>query len=184
MGGQHHQNTHKDYSGGTPIQIRVYKDKIMLWNEGQLPENWTIETLLEEHASKPYNPDIANAFFRSGYIESWGRGITKMAEKCIEAGLPRPSYYYKSSGFWVEFRKDIYHEEYLKTVGLNGRQIKAVLYAKDEGKITNSEYQNINKTSARTAVRDLELLVNIGVLIRKGERKGVFYELGNGANGV
>ncbi len=56
--------------------------------------------------------------------------------------------------------------------------------AKDNGKITNSEYQHINKTSARTAVRDLELLVNSGVLRRKGEKKGAFYELGNGVNGV
>jgi ATP-dependent DNA helicase RecG len=61
---------HKDYSGGIPIQISVYNDKIIFWNEGQLPENWTIETLLTKHPSKAYNPDIANALFRSGYIES------------------------------------------------------------------------------------------------------------------
>lgn len=69
---------HKDYSGGTPIQISVYSDKIIFWNEGQLPENWTIENLLTKHPSKAYNPDIANALFRSGYIESWGRGTLKM----------------------------------------------------------------------------------------------------------
>ncbi len=28
---------HKDYSGGVPIQIKVYKDRIMIWNDGQLP---------------------------------------------------------------------------------------------------------------------------------------------------
>lgn len=61
---------HKDYSGGTPVQISVYSDKIIFWNEGQLPENWTIENLLTKHPSKAYNPDIANALFRSGYIES------------------------------------------------------------------------------------------------------------------
>ena len=59
---------HKDYSGGIPIQISVYSDKIIIWNEGQLPENWTVKNLLEKHASRPYNPDIANALFRSGYI--------------------------------------------------------------------------------------------------------------------
>jgi ATP-dependent DNA helicase RecG len=64
--------SHKDYSGGVHIQISVYKDKLIFWNEGQLPENWTIEKLLTKHPSKPYNPDIANALFRSGYIESWG----------------------------------------------------------------------------------------------------------------
>jgi len=35
---------------------------IFLVDAGQLPENWTIETLLEKHSSTPYNPDIANAF--------------------------------------------------------------------------------------------------------------------------
>jgi ATP-dependent DNA helicase RecG len=67
--------SHKDYSSGYPIQISVYHDKLMIWNEGELPANWTVAQLLSKHASKPHNPDIANVFFRSGYVESWGRGI-------------------------------------------------------------------------------------------------------------
>ena len=73
---------HKDYSGGVPIQISVYKDKVMIWNEGQLPEDWTIETLVAKHSSKPYNPDIAMAFYRSGYIESWGRELPNDRPLC------------------------------------------------------------------------------------------------------
>lgn len=34
--------THKDYSSGTPIQISVYPEKIMIWNPGTLPQNWTL----------------------------------------------------------------------------------------------------------------------------------------------
>jgi ATP-dependent DNA helicase RecG len=175
---------HKDYSGGTPIQISVYSDKIIFWNEGQLPENWTIETLLTKHPSKAYNPDIANALFRSGYIELWGRGTLKMIKECELAGLPKPVYFYDMAGFFVEFRKDNYNEQYLKSLNLNDRQVKAVLYVKEKGKITNSEYQQINDTSARTAVRDLEILVNKGIFKRKGQRKGAFYELADGVNGV
>ncbi|HOE39792.1 MAG TPA: ATP-binding protein [Bacteroidales bacterium] len=151
---------HKDYSGLTPIQIRVYKDKIMIWNEGTLPENWTINNLLKEHSSRPYNPDIANAFFRSGYIEAWGRGISKMTELCIATGLPKPLYIVEGSDFWVIFRKDIYHTEYLQSLGLNDRQIKAVLFAKENGKITNSDYQSLNNISKRTATTELTELVN------------------------
>jgi hypothetical protein len=40
-----------------PIQISVYKDKIMIWNYGQLPEDWTTADLLAKHSSQPYNPD-------------------------------------------------------------------------------------------------------------------------------
>lgn len=168
---------HKDYSGGVPIQISVYKDKLMIWNEGQLPEDWTIETLLDKHSSKPFNPDIANALFRSGYIESWGRGISKMTEQCFNFGLPAPFFFFKSSGFWVEFRKDIYNEEHLQSLDLNERQVKAVLYVKLKGRITNKEYQEINNTTDRTALRDLEILIGLNILKRVGDKKGAFYEL-------
>lgn len=169
---------HKDYSGGVPIQISVYKDKIMIWNEGQLPEDWTIETLVAKHSSKPYNPDVAMAFYRSGYIESWGRGITKMTDLCVEAGLPKPTFYYKSSGIWAVFQKDILNAEYLQTLGLNDRQVKAVLFAKDKGRITNSEYQKLNDCSRNTASNDLTELVEKGILKPSGQRgAGAFYTL-------
>jgi ATP-dependent DNA helicase RecG len=161
---------HKDYSGGVPIQISVYNDKIIFWNEGQLPENWTIESLLTKHPSKPYNPDIANALFRSGYIESWGRGTLKMIKECIDAGKPKPLYYYDMSGFFVEFRKDIFSEKYLKSLGLNDRQEKAIIFIKERGKISNSEYQELNNVSKATATRDLsELVEKYEILRRAGD---------------
>ncbi len=169
---------HKDYSGNTPIQISVYKDKIMFWNDGQLPENWTIEKLSQKHASKPYNPDIANTVFRCGYIESWGRGTIKMIEQCVEAGLPKPSYKYETSGLWVVFNKDIYTLEYLQLQGLSNRQIKAILYTKENEKITNSDYQKINNVSRETASRDLKQLVDKRLLISSGSKgAGAFYTL-------
>ncbi len=170
--------SHKDYSGGVPIQISVYKDKIILWNEGQLPENWTIEKLLDKHPSKPYNPDIANALFRSGYIESWGRGTLKMINECVQFGIPKPKYFYDMSGFWVEFRKDVFDIEYLKTLGLNERQIQSVKFVKENGKITNSEYQENYGVARNTATRDLSELVDKGIL-KSSEAKGAgsYYEL-------
>jgi ATP-dependent DNA helicase RecG len=174
---------HKDYSGGVPIQIKVYKDRIMIWNDGQLPDNWTVSNLLKKHASKPYNPDIANTLFRSGYIESWGRGIEKMMNYCKEAGIPEPSYTFEASDFLVEFRKDIYHEEYLTELGLNERQIKAVLFAKENGKITNSDYQELNEVSKSTATRDLSDLVNKTTFELQGSgKRDIHYVLLNHKN--
>lgn len=171
---------HKDYTGATPIQISVYKDKIMIWNYGELPENWTIDTLQKKHSSVPHNPDISNAFFRIGYIEAWGRGIRKMNEQCAEAGLPQPLYYYESSGFWVVFRKDLFNEEDLQAKGLNPRQIKAVLYVKEKGKITNKEYQEINQVSRQTATNDLNELTNtFKLLINNGYGAGSYFEIVN-----
>ena len=66
---------------------------------------------MEKHASEPYNLDIANALFRSGYIESWGRGTIKIIRECKQAGIPEPIFSYDSSDISVEFRKDIYNRD-------------------------------------------------------------------------
>ncbi|HPW96586.1 MAG TPA: ATP-binding protein [Paludibacteraceae bacterium] len=172
--------THKEYAGGSPIQIRVYSDKIMIWNEGQLPDNWTVKNLLQNHSSRPNNPDIANAFFRSGYVEAWGRGISKIEEQCAAAGLPAPTFENEGSDFWIVFRKDIYNKEDLAAKGLNARQVKAVLYVKEKGKITNSEYQEINKVSRQSATNELkELSGKYNLLINKGYGAGSYFELVN-----
>jgi ATP-dependent DNA helicase RecG len=102
---------HKDYGGGSPIQISVYEDKIYFWNDGQLPENWTVAQLLAKHASKPFNPLIANAFFRAGMIESWGRGIEKIRQECKAAGVPLPEYRTDASGLMVKFKAGIRQKE-------------------------------------------------------------------------
>ncbi|HSV87229.1 MAG TPA: ATP-binding protein [Bacteroidales bacterium] len=169
---------HKDYSGGAPMQISVYSDKIIFWNEGQLPENWTVKTLLEKHASRPYNPDIANALFRSGYIESWGRGTIKIIKECKQAGIPEPVFSYDSSDISVEFRKDIFNEKHLQSLDLNERQVKAVLFTKDKGKITNSDYQTLNDVSRETATRDLKELIDKQLIKPSGQKgAGAFYTL-------
>ena len=94
---------HKDYGSGIPIQISVYADQLMLWNPGELPFDWTVAKLNGKHPSHPFNPDVANAFFRAGMIEAWGRGIERIMEACRDAGTPIPLLRYEPSGLWVEF---------------------------------------------------------------------------------
>jgi ATP-dependent DNA helicase RecG len=94
---------HRDYAIAAPIQIRVYAHRLQIWNPGQLPENWSLEKLLGQHASRPFNPDVANAFFRAGEIEAWGRGIQRVFEACREAGTPKPRIQVEPGELWVEF---------------------------------------------------------------------------------
>ena len=166
---------HKDYAGCTPIQIKVYADRIRIWNEGQLPENWTVDKLMHEHSSRPYNPDIANAFFRSGYVESWGRGIEIMTEQCLLAKLPPPTITNEGSDFLIVFRKDIYNKEDLSKLGLNDRQLDALLFFKMQREITTSEYIKKYGVSERTARYDLSNLVDRGLVIKEGENKSSRY---------
>lgn len=171
--------THKDYSMGVPIQISVYDEKLMIWNYGKLPEDWTVENLMQKHSSIPYNPDIANAFFRTGYVESWGRGTIKIIEQCEEHGLQKPEFENNGKDFWVIFKKNIFNETFLNQLGLNKRQIKAVLYAKENNRLSNKEYQSINNVSKRTATNELtELVEKFKILNKIGTSgAGIYYKI-------
>lgn len=169
---------HRTYTS-TPIQMSVYDDKLMIWNEGTLPENLTIESLKHKHPSYPKNPNLADTCFKGGLIEAWGRGTLKIIEECKAFGLPEPEIAIMSGGICVTLFKDIYNEHHLKSLNLNDRQLKAVFYIKENSKITNKEYQEINSVSKATATRDLteltELLKNFE---KKGETGvGTYYKL-------
>jgi ATP-dependent DNA helicase RecG len=98
---------HKKYMGAA-IQIRVFDDRLSVWNEGTLPMGMTIESLSVEHNSKPSNPVLAEACFKAGYIDTWGRGTLKIFKACKDAGLPQPRIAEKDGGIEVTlFKKDI-----------------------------------------------------------------------------
>ena len=168
---------HRNYMGA-PIQIRVYDDKISIWNEGTLPDGLTLEALKRSHSSRPRNPIIADVCFKGGYIDAWGRGTIKIIDTCRQADLPEPEMKELDGGFIITLFKDNITPEQLTKLGLNNRQIKAVLFVKENGKITNKEYQKLNNTSERTASRDLNGLIEKDIL-RNSEIKGAgsFYFL-------
>ena len=75
------------------------------------------------------------------------------------------------------FYKDIYNEENLRKMGLNERQIKAVLYVKEKGKITNKEYRELNSVSNKTAYLELLELVEKKVLNIEGKGRNIEYRV-------
>lgn len=182
---------HRDYMDTADIQIKIYDDKIWMWNPGGLPEGITIEQLKIEHGSKPRNKLLAMVFYYAGLIEKWGSGTKRMTSLCVEQGLPEPEFKEEMGGLSVRFYKDIYTEENLRKMGLNERQIKAVMYVKEKGKITNREYQEINGLKKRQATDDLKELENKKIIERVGiTGKGTYYTLKGrqrgerGANGA
>lgn len=160
---------HKNYAG-TTIQLSIYDDKLILWNPGALPDELPIEQLKKKHASYPRNKNIADIFFKTGYIEAWGRGTNKIMEAFKSAHLPEPDFVEHAGGIQTIFLKDIYTEKYLKSLGLNDRQVKAALHVKEFKTLTNAQYQAINAVSKATATRDLQLLIEKKILKNTGTK--------------
>lgn len=169
---------HRDYSGTSQIQIRVYPDKLIIMNEGKLPPEVPVEKLKTNHLSIPRNSLLAKIFYYAGFIELWGHGTIKIVENCIEQGLPEPDFVEEHGVMTVTFYKDKWNEENLRKLDLNKRQIKAVMYVKENDKISNQEYQVICETSNRTATRDLTELVSLKIFQQIGiTGKGTKYVL-------
>jgi ATP-dependent DNA helicase RecG len=146
---------HKDYSDPTPIQISVYPDRFVCWNAGHLPDEWTLNTLLQKHPSHPYNPDIANALFRCGDIEAWGRGFRKIIRSTLDEKLLPPRIEYLS-GIMLTFYTDIRTQ--LTAEGLSEGLIPIIEYVIANGRINNSQVQTLLKVSKPTATRMLKQL--------------------------
>ena len=96
---------HKNYLG-PHIQMRVWDDKIELWNFGELPYNYTIEKLLQTHESYPRNPLIAQIFYLAGLIEQWGRGYEKIHDAFVREHLMQPTFEQARGGILVTIPRE------------------------------------------------------------------------------
>lgn len=146
---------HKEYADATPTQISVYPDHVVFWNAGRLPEDWTTQKLFEKHPSRPYNPSIANALFRCGDIESWGRGYKRILEAVNSYNLLPPTLQLLS-GLMITYYTDVRSQ--LIAQHLDERFIPVIEYAAKNGAVTNSDVQRILNTNRTSAYRILQQL--------------------------
>lgn len=124
---------HKEYPGYS-TQMRVYDDRIWLWNSGGLPDGITFEQFMGEHSSCPRNRLIARAFYLAGFIESWGRGIGKIRDEFVANGLEAPVYKEEMGGMsvYITRRKGLFGENDTVNDGVKNTDNKCVS-AKNDG---------------------------------------------------
>lgn len=95
---------HRDYGmPGGSVGVAVYDDRLEITSTGMLPFGLTPADLLGSHTSQPWNPLVANAFYRRGIIEQWGRGTLKIVELTRDAGLTAPAFDYRGGEVVVTF---------------------------------------------------------------------------------
>ncbi|MFZ5995583.1 MAG: ATP-binding protein [Thermodesulfobacteriota bacterium] len=173
---------HKDYSSANPIQISVYEDKIIIWNAGRLPEELPLERLFRKHPSIPYNPLIASAFFRAGYIEAWGRGIEKINHECRKAGNPPPNITNDVAGLMVTFKADL---NMATGEGSPKSSLKSSLKTEDQiielmftnPSISTEEIGNRIGITKRAVLKQVEKLKLKGIIKRIGPAKGGYWKI-------
>lgn len=179
---------HRDYASNASVQVMLFADRLEVWNPGELPPSLTPELLRKPHSSIPRNPLIAEPMFLAHYIEKAGTGTLDMISLCRKAGLPEPDFRQNSGQWVVTLWRDWLADEFVSGLDLNERQTKAMVTVRRDRSITNAVYRSITGASRPTAKRDLEDLVNKGVLVPIGSGRGARYDvarkwLTNGSNG-
>ena len=148
--------------------------------------------------SKLRNPILANLLrdLPGEYIERIGSGIRMMLAESEKLGLPSPQFK-QINEFVVTFYKTqtpslnpYIEEEAIQAIGkkeettstserlsLKKRHEFAMQYIQQHGSITNSEYRELTGMSERAALRDLEKLLEKGILKVTGKTRDRKYLL-------
>lgn len=167
---------HRDYGSTANVQIRIFDDRLEIWNPGGLPEGMTIADLWRKHESIPRNRLIAQAFFLIKYIEQFGTGIQRILDDCHAQNAPEPVFEVQGQTFRAIFKPSMVSNELSIKKGQNARQLKAIEYGRKHPRMTREEYEHITGAPSRTAKRDLANLVEKGILVKRGAGRNVTYE--------
>jgi ATP-dependent DNA helicase RecG len=176
---------HRDYSvRGEGIRVSLFSDRLEVYSPGRLPGHVTLQNIVEERYSR--NESLVQVLADYGLIERLGYGIDRMLRQMAAAGLPPPSFRETAAGFLVTLTGqpvDDLSPEGLDTrewarMGLNERQIAALVHLAAEHRITNRDLQErYADVSGETIRRDLSDLVERGMLLKVGDKRATYYIL-------
>lgn len=169
---------HRDYRlSGRRVEVRMYADRLEVISPGGLPGYITLDNIVEEHFSR--NPRVVSGLFQWGYIEELGLGIDRMIEEMLEHGHPAPDFEAKPYSFTVRLHNILERTPVHRwQTNMNERQMRAMSYVETQGRITNREYRDLcTEVNPETLRLDLVDLVEKGLLLKIGDKKGTYYIL-------
>ena len=171
---------HRDYTSNGSVQVTLYKNRLEIWNPGQLPYGLTPEILKGKHKSLPSNPLIARALYLYGAIEQVGTGTEMLVKQCLELGLPSPDFECNND-FNIVFWRNEEAEGGQKTE--TGGQILSEIQQKiielmlKNSKISRNELSNILNINASAIQKHINKLKKAGIIQREGADRGGYWKM-------
>lgn len=82
---------HRVWDVDSQIRVSMFDDRIEIVSPGGLPSGITVEEYLSGKLSVLRNRNLANVFYRLGFVEIFGTGITRI-KQLYEEGLIKPDF--------------------------------------------------------------------------------------------
>jgi ATP-dependent DNA helicase RecG len=168
--------SHRDYAlEGSFIQVRLFADRLEVQSPGGLGGNLTVDNIVYEQYTR--NPHIVRLMEDLGYVERRGLGVDQMIRAMSAAGLEPPMFEDRGSSFWVTLKAGHTTQPLpdLAHLDLNDRQVAALALLQSQGRLTNRDYQEAFGVSERTALYDLQGLVEAGLALPVSSGRGRYY---------
>ena len=175
---------HRDYQvRGEEIRVLMFQDRIDVYSPGRLPGHITVENIVEERFAR--NEVIVQVLTDLGFVERLGYGIDRIIRQMNEAGLPKPQFQETANGFRVTLRGagdhfvsgDFDRNKY-RNLPLNERQTAALNILHKNGRVGNRDLKELFPDVSEESIRrDLADLVDAGLVIKMGDRRGTYYIL-------
>lgn len=136
-----------------------WRDEYLKWICGFANAQGGKSKLHEPHASNARNKNIAFAFYKAGFIEAWGRGISKIVTQFTAAGLKEP----KFEDFCGGVRVTIYRNT----------DLVAETIEKNNGEVTKRVTVNDGEVTQKVTVNDGEVTPKVTVNVNEDVEKDV-----------
>ncbi|MGI5917242.1 MAG: ATP-binding protein [Anaerolineae bacterium] len=168
---------HRDYTiTGQRIEIRLFDDRMEIISPGGLPGHITLENILDEHYSR--NPRLVRGLYYWGYIEELGQGVDIIYDAMRREHHPPPEFRDTGRSVSVTLRSAIDQFELEYGDQLNPRQLSALRFLAGHERITNRDYRDLCPDVTPETLRlDLRDLVEKGILLKIGDKRGTYYVL-------
>ncbi|MFC1718477.1 RNA-binding domain-containing protein [Candidatus Poribacteria bacterium] len=175
---------HRDYYHPSSIQVMIFDDRIEIASPGGIPKGLSLREVRGMHV--PRNETLCERFHDVGEMEEYGTGLRKMENLMLSHGLRKPVIRATKSFFRtifngpgddiLELTPDAPEEDTIDLSHLNERQMEIVELIVNSGReITTREYSRRFRISRYSAIRDLNGIIESGLVKKVGAGRGVKY---------
>ena len=169
---------HRSYFFHSSIMVSLYDDKFEIVSMGGLIDGITINEIFKGISSSR-NPNLANIFYRLGYVESFGTGIGRILNS-YEHNNKKPSFDATENTFSITLPNMNFKESTNKTNIVNQSLSKEKIiidYIKMYNKINRNITENILNLSKTGATKILNEMIEKNIIKKEGNGKNTFYVL-------
>lgn len=169
---------HRSYYFDSSILVNLYDNKFEIVSMGGLINGITIKEIFKGISSSR-NPNLANIFYRLGYVESFGTGIGRIMDS-YEQSTEKPGFDVTENTFSITLPNRNYQKNTIIsniTIPNLTQEEIIINYLNQYNKITRKEAERLLNISKTRAYEILNNMLEKNVLEKENHSKNTFYKL-------